>query len=113
MNLKLIIDNDTMNLEVPYFVLQEGQDFFHKLDNDMDQGWQIARQFVEKPDTLQRCQIVADRMLSALHTENKKSAVLLAGYMLSKFPQLETIHVDTTGEPSNTRFVLTSGESVV
>jgi len=112
MNLKLIIDNEIMTLDIPDFVLQEGQEFFHKLDNDMNQGWQMARQFVEKPNTLQRCQIVADRVLSALHTENKKSAVLLAGYVLNKFPELETIHVDTEGEPSNTRFVLTTGESV-
>lgn len=113
MNLKLVIEDETVNLDVPDFVMQEGQDFFRKLDKDMDQGWQMARSFVEKLDTLQRCQIVADRILSALHTENKKSAVLLAGYVLSKLPEVETAHIDTEGELLNTRFVLASGKTVV
>ncbi len=112
MNLKLIIDDMSLDLDVPEFILQEGKDYFAKLDGDMNQGWQVARRFIEAPDTTQRCQIVADRLLSALHTENKKSALLLAGYVLSKLPELQTIQIDTAGEPSNTRFVLNTGETL-
>ena len=38
----------------------------------MDKGWQMSRFWVEKPDLYQRCQIVADRILGAFHTENQK-----------------------------------------
>ncbi len=113
MKLKLVIDNVTKGIDVPDSVLQEGQDFFQKLDSDMDQGWQMAWRYVENPNTLQRCQIVADRILSAMHTENKKSIVLLAAYVLSKYPDIAIIAIDTDGEPSNTRFLLGSGGLLV
>ena len=55
MILKVIVDERTIPIEVPDYMLAEAADFFSRMDSDMDAGWQMSRQWVEKPDGIQRC----------------------------------------------------------
>jgi hypothetical protein len=105
MILKLTIDDQTYDIDVPEHLLEEAQEFYAKMDQDMDRGWQMSRFWVEKPDLYQRCQIVADRVLGAFHTENKKLLLLMAGYILSRLPQVEEVIVDTSGDITLTEIV--------
>ncbi len=105
MILKLTIDDQTYNIDVPDEMLKEAEEFYAKMDADMDRGWQMSRFWVEKPDLYQRCQIVADRVLGAFHTENKKMLLLMAGYILSRVPQVEEVVVDTSGDITLTEIV--------
>lgn len=98
MILKLTIDDQTYDIDVPGQIMQEAEAFYAKMDSDMDKGWQMSRCWVEKPDQYQRCQIVADRILGALHTENRKMAMLMSGYILSRVPHVEEVVVDTSGD---------------
>ena len=103
---KAIVNEQTFSIEVPEDFLVEGADFFQKMDADMDQGWQMSRKWVEHPDTLQRCQIVADKMLTALENENKKMTMLMAAYILKRMPALEAIDIDTTGDMNSTELIM-------
>lgn len=105
MILKLTIDDETYNIEVPEPMLEEAKEFYAKMDADMDRGWQMSRFWVEKPDLYQRCQIVADRVLGAFHSENKKMLLLMSGYILSRVPHIEEVIVDTTGDITLTEIV--------
>jgi len=105
MILKLTIDDETYNIEVPEPMLEEAKEFYAKMDADMDRGWQMSRFWVEKPDLYQRCQIVADRVLGAFHSENKKMLLLMSGYILSRVPHVEEVIVDTTGDITLTEIV--------
>jgi hypothetical protein len=105
MILKLTIDDNTYNIDVPETMLEEAQEFYAKMDADMDKGWQMSRFWVEKPDLYQRCQIVSDRVLGAFHSENKKMLLLMSGYILSRVPQVEEVVVDTTGDITLTEIV--------
>jgi hypothetical protein len=105
MILKLTIDDQTYDIEVPEYLIEEAQEFYAKMDQDMDRGWQMSRFWVEKPDLYQRCQIVADRVLGAFHRENKKLVLLMSGYILSRLPQVEEVIVDTTGDITLTEIV--------
>lgn len=105
MNLKLTINDQTYNIEVPDALLEEADEFYAKMDQDMDKGWQMSRFWVEKPDLYQRCQIVSDRVLGAFHTENKKLLLLMSGYILSRVPQVEEVIVDTSGDITLTEIV--------
>lgn len=105
MILKLTIDDQTYDIDVPPRVIEEAQDFYAKMDADMDKGWQMSRFWVEKPDLYQRCQIVGDRILGAFHTENKRMMLLMSGYILSRLPQVEEVVVDTTGDMTLTEIV--------
>jgi hypothetical protein len=72
----------------------------------MDAGWQMSREWVEKPDRLQRCQIVADKLLTALECENQKLGMMMAGYILARLPGVESVELDVQGEIQNNRFNL-------
>ena len=102
MILKVIVDERTIPIEVPDYMLAEAGDFFAKMDADMDSGWQMSRTWVDKPDALQRCQIAADKILTAMHTENEKMATLMAAYILKKMPNASTVDVDSEGDMTQT-----------
>jgi len=105
MILKAIIDDHEYSLNVPETVITQGEEYFARLDVDMDQGWQMSREWVQHPNQMERCQIVADKLLTALENENEKLGMLTAGYILSRMPDVDTVEIDIRGEIQNTQFV--------
>lgn len=104
MFLKAIVDEQVYTLNVPDQILRQGAGFFDQLDRDMDEGWQMSREWVETPDRLQRCQIVADKLLSALEKENERLGMMMAGYILSRLPNVDAVEFDLQGEIQNNQF---------
>lgn len=96
--LELVVEGNSIALDVPEDIVESAEEFFQSLDADLDQGWQMGRAWVEDPDAQQRCQIVAERLVKALNSENVKLSVLLAGYIARTLPELTRIEVDMTGE---------------
>ena len=105
MLLTLHIDDKTHTLDIPQTILMEGEEFFAMMDKDMDKGWQMSREWVDKPNTQQRCQIAADKILNALNSENQTLLMLMAGYILSRAPNTTAIHINTDGEMMETELV--------
>lgn len=106
MMLKVIFDDQLLELNVPEAFLDRAEDFFQRMDRDMDRGWQISREWVANPDREQRCSIVADKLMDALEQENEVLGRLMAGYILRRMPAVDTIRVDTEGEIQSTTFTL-------
>lgn len=104
MILKVIIDEKTIPIEVPDYMLTEAEEFFNKIDKDMDSGWQMSREWVENPNNVQRCQIAADRILTSVHTDSEKMATLMAAYILKKLPNVASVDIDTEGDMTQTQF---------
>jgi len=102
MRFKVIIGGQVYAVEVPEALLREASEFHARLDRDMDRGWQMSREFVERPDRLQRCQIVADRLLTSLTTGNEVTTLLMAGYILQRMPGAVGVNIDAAGEMQNT-----------
>ena len=98
MNLKIIIDDEVQDIHIPEHIITDANDYFDMLDKDMDKGYQMSRTWVQKPDQLQRCQIVADRILTALDTENTKTGTLMAAYILNRVPNAYAIHLNYEGD---------------
>ena len=86
MHLKLIIDDQEYTLDVPGTLVEQAEDFFAKMDLDMNRGWQMGREWVDDLDKLQRCQVVADKLLTAMETENHDLGRLMGGYIMSRAP---------------------------
>lgn len=105
MALKIIIEENIYSIEIPDDVMRDGESFFKKMDVDMNKGWQMNREWVESPNLLQRCQIVSDRIADAINTENEMLTYLLAGYIVTRMPDVKEVHIDTTGEMAETRFI--------
>jgi hypothetical protein len=104
MILNAIIDQEVYTLNVPDAVIDQAGDFFAQLDRDMDHGWQMSREWVDNPDRFQRCQIIADKLLTALDKENEKLGMLMAGYILARLPNVESVELDVQGEIQNNLF---------
>jgi len=105
MRFKVIVGDDIYAVEVPPHVLADGVDFFATLDRDMDCGWQMSREYVARPDRMQRCQIVADRLLTSIMNNNEATATMMAAYIATREPGIIGVDVDTTGEMQNTELL--------
>ncbi|MDJ0861993.1 MAG: hypothetical protein QNJ87_08160 [Gammaproteobacteria bacterium] len=112
MQLDIYIGNSVRQLDVESGLLEEGEGFFAKMDRDMDAGWKMGPDFVERPDRLQRGQIAASRLLVAIETGNDTMVQAMAGYIASRLPEVRSINIDVNGEPLNTEMVTNAGQSV-
>ena len=106
MKLNIIVDGRSNAFDVPDSLLTEAVDYFEKLDADMDKGWQMSRDWVEKPDAEQRCQIAADKILTAIETENEKMLMLMSAYILRTMPGVKSINIDVTGDMNETDVIM-------
>ncbi len=102
MELKVIIEEELYTLNVPDQLIEEAADFFDKMDADMDAGVQMSRSWIEKPDRMQRIQAVANKLLTAIETENHNLGRMMAAYILSRAPDIDVIDLDTSGDMTTT-----------
>jgi hypothetical protein len=98
MNITVEFDDKSYALDVPPALLSEATDFFEKMDADMDCGWQMSRWWVPDPDLTQRCQIAADKLLTAMQQDNTEVALLMCAYILHHKPATKRISINTDGE---------------
>ncbi len=98
MILKVTLADQLLELNVPEDFLEKAQDFFDKMDADMDQGWQVNREWIEQPDEYLRGQIAADKLLTALENEDHKLGRLMAGYIVARFPDIDQVELSEQGE---------------
>ncbi len=106
MKLNITVDGETDAFSIPDNMIAEARDFFDKLDADMDKGWQMSRDWVQKPTPDQRCQIAADKILSAMESDNKKLLMLMVAYILYKKPGIQGIHIATNGDMTETVLIM-------
>jgi hypothetical protein len=104
MKVEIEIDDKSYALDVPEALLQQADDFFAKMDADMNCGWQMSRWWVPDPDATQRCQIVADKLLTAMQQENRDFALLMTAYILRKKPATRRIRINIDGEIQGNEF---------
>ena len=98
MQLSVTLADQLIELNVPDEFIEQASDFFDKMDNDMNAGWQINREWVDQPDQYLRGQIAADKLLTALENEDFKFGRLMAGYIASRFPHIEHVELSEQGE---------------
>ena len=104
MVLNIQINDKEYPVEVPEPLLDEAEDFFSRLNQDMDRGYQMSRQWVGNPSVEQRCQIIADRILTAMHRKNRFMVGLGSAYILKYMPGVSHVRIDTAGDMTHTVF---------
>jgi hypothetical protein len=102
---KVVIGEQVYAIEVPEELLRDSSEFHARLDRDMDRGWQMSREFVARPDRLQRCQIVADKLLTSIAQGNPATAMLMAAYIALRMPGAVGVDIDDGGEMQNTELL--------
>ena len=106
MILHVYVEDRHYPLDVPADLLEDAVDFFKRMDTDMDKGWQMSRQWVERPNAEERGQIVADKLLAALESENPQMFSLMAAYLMWKVPGLRGLRIDSSGEMQDTELLM-------
>jgi hypothetical protein len=109
MILNVIVEEQTYPIRVPDEILAGAGDYFEKMDADMDRGWQMSRRWVDRPNDVQRCQIAADRILTAIETENERLAALMAAYILQRMPGIDGVDIDISGDMTATELIMKEG----
>ncbi len=105
MKLNVIVDERAYAVDVPPHLFQDAEEFFRKMDSDMDHGWQMGPEFIENPDKVQRCQIAANKLLMSLSGANETMIMLMAGYILKRLPGVSGVRIDTGGEMLHTEMI--------
>jgi len=100
--LQVCYEDQIFDLDIPEALIKDAEALYKSMDQDMDKGCQISRQWVDNPDTFERCQIVADQMLNAFYDENEEMIMLLGGYICSRLPQAKKVIIDTSGDITQT-----------
>ena len=106
--LNVVIDGQMQAVNVEEEMVLSGSPLFNKMDEDMNKGWTLSKEFVENPNVTQRCQIVGDKLLSAIEDNNEQMKTMMAAYILSRVPNIMTIYIDNNGEIFETQIELAS-----
>lgn len=106
MQLNIFIDGRQHPIFVDKALITESAEFFTKMDEDMMQGWQVGREWIDQPTAENCCQVVADRMTTAFEHDNRPMYSMMAAYLLSRKPGLVAVIVPTDGEIHETEFVI-------
>lgn len=102
MILNISIDGNILSVEVPQDIIDNADDLFRKMDMDMDKGWTMGREFIAQPNLEQRCQIVADKILTAMDNDQEQTKIMMSAYILSRMPNVMTLYIDNTGDINET-----------
>jgi hypothetical protein len=100
--LNVVVDGQMYTVNVDEEIIMSASSLFNKMDEDMNNGWTLGKEYVENPDVTQRCQIVGDKLLTALEDEDEQMQTMMAGYILSRVPKIMTIHLNNSGEIQDT-----------
>lgn len=103
MKLNIYVSDNMIPIEVPEDMLEDAEQIYAKMDSDMDKGWQMYRDWVDDLTQQQRCQVVANKILTALENENEPSAMLMAGYIMTRMPGVLNVHISTDGDITQTQ----------
>lgn len=105
MKLNVYVNELMKQVDVPNDMLSDAESIYEKIDKDLDQGWQMSREWMDELDTLQRCKVIADRLLTAIENDNEATTMLMAGYIMTRMPNVKTVHIATDGDINQTQFV--------
>lgn len=103
MILNITINEQSYPIRIPDGMPEEAADMFARMDADMDRGWQMSRIWVDRPDSHQRCQIVADRLLTAMENQNQELATMMAAYIVARMPDVREVVINTGGDMTQTQ----------
>lgn len=106
MLLNVLVRGSSVSVDVPDMMLTDAQELFKKMDKDMDKGWQMSQNWVDKLNSEQRCQVVGDKILTAIENENKNMLLMMAAYILYKVPGSTAIRISEDGDINETEIVI-------
>lgn len=107
MNSRLVIQvNQQTVLQYDRNIRMPGKQrqFLDKMDVDMDHGFTLDGQLFNDPDSLQKGNYVALRLIQAIQDNNKGMINAMCAYLVTRFPELKTIGFEDYGKKVKINF---------
>ena len=112
MHLDVYILDQHRRVEVAPADLESGRPLFDKMDADMDVGCRMGPEFITEPNRIHRAQMAADKLLTAIETENPLMITAMSAYIAARVPEARALHIDVSGEPQNTSLTDAQGNEI-
>jgi len=106
MQLEVTAEGECYTVEVPEERVREAAPFFDRMDRDMDGGWQVGAEWMDSPDPESRCKVVAEKLWTALHSADEPMQQMMAGYILSRMPQVTGVRIHPAGDVQGNELVV-------
>lgn len=102
--LEVVAGEQSYKIKIPEQLITGANEVFEKFDRDMARGWQMSRVWVASPDARQRCQIIADRLLTAIHHRRHPFIHIACAYIAREMPEVKRVIIDIDGDMTQTEF---------
>ena len=79
--------------------------FLDKMDSDMDRGFKIHGELINKPDIKQKATFVAMNLLKALKQDDHAKMTVSCAYLISRLPHAIELHARDQGGRINIEFI--------
>lgn len=107
-----MIDGECHSVTVAPSALEDALPVIGRMNKDMDKGGQFGPRFIDNLSVIERCQIVGDRLLTALHNEQRAMTELMAAYLLHTLGDVSSVDLNTTGEIMDSVFYDQQGRAI-
>lgn len=71
--------------------------FLDTMDLDMDEGFELGGQFLNKPDRMERAKYVAMGLIVALQNKNNEMVNAMGAYLVNRLPDLKQVRATDCG----------------
>lgn len=95
MSIMQVLVNDQSQIEYDRSkpLPERQQDYLAKMDSEMESGFTLGDERIEKPDLLQRAQFVASYLSQALFSENDQMIAASTSWLATRVPDLKQVKI--------------------
>ncbi|MDH5518755.1 MAG: hypothetical protein OEY36_13210 [Gammaproteobacteria bacterium] len=88
------------------------REYLDKMDSDMDGGFKLADQQIDKPDAKDRAKFVAMTLIHSIEANNEQMIVATCAYLASREASLVEVRANADGENMMLDLVYDQGSEV-
>jgi len=113
MKLTVFINNEPVieydrNMRLP----GKQRQYLDKMDADMDTGFELGGEQIDKPDDKDRAKFVAMTLVQSIEANNEPMIVATCAYLASRQSSLKEVRADQDGDNMMMDLVYDQGEAV-
>lgn len=102
---KLVVNEETvLQFDRDISIPENQKAFLMQMEIKMSGGFDLAGEFIKKPDLMQKAQFVALNMLDYINQENFNMAIGLFTYIVSSMPDLKQLEAVGSGNDYKIEF---------
>lgn len=85
----LMGDQEVLTYDRSQDLPEQQRNYIDKMDEHMDEGFDLAGSFIKQPDLDQKTKFVALNLVYALQKEDDQTAIMMFTYLVNRMPDLK------------------------